>query len=90
MSRRDNGVTSMNDKIKHLSAEILGKMAIVFDSRPFFDLNTYDLVYMGTKEQFKEAIKILELGAIKYTADSSREEYLIIIKVEAVILKQTD
>lgn len=82
------GLAYMDDRFWLQSMNSLKKLAMIYESRALFDPVTYEIIFHGTKEQLKDAIKLLEKVSVKYTADSKKDEYLIIIEVEAILLKK--
>jgi hypothetical protein len=78
--------------IDQLSKSTLVKLGMIFSARAVLDTDKYEIVFYGTRDQFKKAVKILEEKDIDYTVDwrhfrNSSDPYTVILKIDKLLLK---
>ncbi|MFZ5634696.1 MAG: hypothetical protein ACOY40_17850 [Bacillota bacterium] len=72
---------------------IIQKISLIFKTNPVFDPAKYEMVFYGTKEQFRKAVEILEINEIDYSVSWKHYEgiadpYSVGLKVDILLLKQ--
>lgn len=77
-------------RYKLLSQSVLKELSIIYLGRPAFDPVSYELIYQGTREQLKEAVKTLEVNGVKYTVDGTKDIYMVILKIKDIYLEIID
>ncbi len=68
------------------------KLHEIYGIHPIFDLLAYEIIYQGSRDQLKEAVKMLEIIGIDYMVDWKQSHnvmdgYVLMLKVDVVSLK---
>ncbi|SFR12419.1 hypothetical protein [Desulfoscipio geothermicus] len=83
----------MKNNKGELSKSILIQLGRIFNTRAIFDPVKYEIVFYGTRDQFKKAITILEEKDIDYTVDwnhfyNKSAPYTVKLTVNELFLKK--